>query len=129
MFFIELFKWWPWYVDAINFDDLENLPTLVTIDEFICENDDHPSIVGNRVNVVYLSNTTTTLTSSNSPYYVTSDVLIQYNAVLNIEDSVEIIFAGNYEIAVRGTINGCYNVDTSNTQKKFFPEMGAHNHE
>ena len=116
--FSGIFIWWPWFTSAINFNDLSNLPTLVTIDSFVCESDNHPDLSGNRLNLVYLSGTEATLEESESPYYVTSNVVIQKNATVNVENGVEIIFVGDYEITVRGHLNACYDVDTSDDNSR-----------
>ena len=116
---IGLFTWWPWFVSPIDTNDPYPLPSQTTIDEFVCSGgNNHPSITGNRLNVVYLSGTETTLKKNKSPYYVTSNVVIQSNATVNIENGVEIIFVGDYTITVRGTIDGCYDADTSGTDTR-----------
>ena len=109
-----MYKWWPWYVSAINFDDLNDLPSTDTIGELTCEGEDNfPSLTGNRLNIIYLSGSETTLTENESPYYVTSGVVVQANATVNIENGATIIFLDNYDITVRGNLNGCYDIDSS----------------
>ena len=93
---------------------MDNVPTEETISDIICEGEDnYPNVTGSRLSIVYFARTETTLTRADSPYYVINNVVIKDNATLNIENGVEIIFLDNYAITSRGTINGCYDVDTS----------------
>eukprot|EP01084_Bolivina_argentea_P286801 492044_1 len=53
----------------------------------------------------YTQNATLTLT--NSPYYVSSNVLISTNTTISIENGVEIIFTDDYTINLHGNIKAC----------------------
>ena len=66
---------------------------------------------GTTLSPLIISDETWTLASS--PYYVDSNVIIQTNITVNIENGVEIIFNDNYQITMRGYLNACYDIDTS----------------
>ena len=74
-------------------DNLPN-PTTIDINSTICAGvDNHPNITGSRLMRGYLSGSVNTLTRDNSPYYVAQNILIQTNAILKIENGVEIIYS------------------------------------
>eukprot|EP01084_Bolivina_argentea_P248481 415662_1 len=50
----------------------------------------------------------------NSPYTVNHDVTFKSTSKVSIPNGIEIIFTGDYNIIVEGSINcGCYDIDTS----------------
>ena len=107
-------------MSTIDFDDLDNLPDTRTVTNYQCGGSNYSLINGSVLNSVYFSNSVSNLTVCNSPYYVVSDVTIQSNAILNVENGVEIIFTNGYTITARGNINTCNDsgIDTtySNTR-------------
>eukprot|EP01084_Bolivina_argentea_P119871 212501_1 len=125
-----LVTFWPWYTSMIT--DASNLPSVDTITTLECTGPaTHPEITGNRLNVLYLSGTTSLLSLLNSPYYVINDIVVQQNAIINVENGVEIIFVDEYDFIIRGSINvGCYNLDTSISHQRglFNPITYVHIH-
>ena len=74
------------------------------------------STCGSNLNSIYSSDAT--LTNASSPYYVVSNVVVQSGVTLSIENGVEIVFTGGYDLAVRGSINGCYTINSNDTQTR-----------
>eukprot|EP01083_Nonionella_stella_P139768 427061_1 len=54
-----------------------------------------------------------TLTMTDSPYYVVSNVEIQSSATMYIENGIELIFLDDYVMDVYGVLDGCYSFDTT----------------
>ena len=112
-----MYRYWPWFLSEIDFDDLNNLPTTATVtdDDDICISislDDYPNITGTFLDRKYLYGTTTILTRDRSPYYVVENVTIQLNATIYVENGVEIIFAYKYlMIDVIGIFSTCYDIN------------------
>ena len=75
-----------------------------TIDKLNCTgSDNYPSITtGTKLGVLYLDNVN--LTAAESPYWVINDVAMQEGIVVNIESNVEIKFAGDYIIYIKGQL-------------------------
>eukprot|EP01083_Nonionella_stella_P257494 881332_1 len=108
-----LITWWPYYLTAIDFNDLSNVPQTNTFTELLCPGvDNGHNVVGSKLNVIYVADTS--WTASESPYYVVNDIVISDGVTITVENGVEIIFMDDYTIHVRGTFDFC-NVDTSIT--------------
>eukprot|EP01084_Bolivina_argentea_P024070 44916_1 len=117
-----LITWWPYYLSVIDFTDLTNLPSSSTVVSLYCPgNDNGHNVVGNTLNVLYISSTSLML--SQSPYYVINDVVISDGVTITIENGVEIIFMADYTIYVRGTFNFCHNIDTSNDKTRGLSDL------
>ena len=62
------------------------------------------------LNGLYQQNTTLT---SDTEYYVTSDVIIEQDVIFQIPNNVNITFSGNYKLTVKGKlIIGCQYINT-----------------
>eukprot|EP01084_Bolivina_argentea_P024069 44915_1 len=117
-----LITWWPYYLSVIDFTDLTNLPSSSTVVSLYCPgNDNGHNVVGNTLNVLYISSTSLML--SQSPYYVINDVVISDGVTITIENGVEIIFMADYTIYVRGTFNFCHNIDTSSDKTRGLSDL------
>eukprot|EP01083_Nonionella_stella_P158570 516299_1 len=109
-----LVTWWPWYIEAIDFNSLPTTLEEHTFKTITCAAaDGHPEITGNKLAPYYPYNTT--LTSINSPYYIVSGVRTETDATIYVESGVQLIFADNYDIQISGAlIMGCDAIDTVN---------------
>eukprot|EP01083_Nonionella_stella_P136937 416809_1 len=102
-------EYWPYFIDKIDFDDISsaNVSTISDGIDLQCNvsNNGH-AVSGTILKSVYKQNTT--LDVLNSPYYVTHDIAVAENVIVNVENGVEIVFLGDYVWAVYGVINmGC----------------------
>eukprot|EP01083_Nonionella_stella_P260675 888464_1 len=109
-----LVTWWPWYTEPIDFNSLPTTLQEHTFEILDCiAGDAHSAINGNKLPPLYPYDTT--LTASNSPYYIVSLVRTPADTTIYVESGVELIFAGNYDIRISGAwIMGCHAVDTVN---------------
>eukprot|EP01083_Nonionella_stella_P297982 1011716_1 len=109
-----LVTWWPWYTEPIDFNSLPTTLQEHTFEIIECvAADAHPAITGNKLAPIYPYDTT--LTSSNSPYYIVSLVRTATDATIYVESGVQLIFADNYDIQISGAlIMGCDAIDTAN---------------
>eukprot|EP01083_Nonionella_stella_P207997 755123_1 len=110
-----LITWQPWYPTPINVDDLSNLPAeVITTNNYCPGSDPYPSLIGSRLDIIYVTHTITTLNATKSPYYIKNNVTIQEGAILNIPSATEIVFVGDFYIHVEGSFNvGCDVINTT----------------
>ena len=92
---------WPYYIQPIDFDNLTDLPEEYNIHgtHFECKGSHSYTLPNANASILdarYVSDTT--LTISNSPYYVVQKVRILEGATMRIENGVEIIFIANDRI-------------------------------
>lgn len=112
-----LITWWPYYIEPIDFDHVDNLPTEYTLreDSFRCVASHAFTLPdgASTMDITYFSDTTLTL--SYSPYYVVSDVFLRQDVTMTIENGVEIIFMDDFDIKVNGPFNfGCDSIGIDN---------------
>eukprot|EP01083_Nonionella_stella_P207996 755122_1 len=115
-----LITWQPWYQTPIDFEDLSNLPEEIATTNNYCPGlDAYPSLIGSQLDLVYATNTITTLNATQSPYYIKSNVTIQEGAILHIPSGTEIVFVDDFYINVEGHINaGCYAMNTTSANHR-----------
>eukprot|EP01083_Nonionella_stella_P022786 63008_1 len=121
-----LIVWWPYYLSAIDFNDLSNPPISHTFTSVHCPPYNNPhNITGNTLNILYVD--TYSLTLSESPYYVVDDVWLRAGSTVDVENGVEIIFLSDYTITVSGHFNLC-RVNTSNNTQRGLHNATAYTH-